>query len=135
MSWNKRVTVSKTTYKDIVDSKDVVEYLAEVVEVYYLKNDSDRSDRVGYSNPITPSGLSTESQEDALIQLKRDLELQLEAVNYVLTGKTPVFNVNDADTYIPGEPSELARAYEQESVESTKVLDKDDAYYNEKYSE
>ncbi len=114
MPWNNRVQIDTYTHTD-----QSVEYTASIVEVFY-------GDKVGSTDDVTPVG-SGASERDAVLELKNSLELMLESVNYVLSGKTPVFCPNDESTHIPGEPSQYIRRQE--------FLDRDDAFMNERYGD
>lgn len=114
MSWNNRVVVQPYTHKD-----GTVEHTASIVEVFY-------GDKVGSTGDIAPSG-SGSSERDAIVELKGSLELMLEAVNFVLSGETTVYNFEDVSTHNPGAHSKIIRRRE--------FLDRDDDFMDERYGD
>ncbi|AFC21840.1 hypothetical protein GAP32_388 [Cronobacter phage vB_CsaM_GAP32] len=121
MSWNNRVQIDEHQYPD-----GTKEYCATIHEVFY---DIERG--VGSTAAaITPMG-SAFSKEEAIESLKFNLELMLEAVNFVIEGKTTVYDYENKETHNPGASSLVIRKYDAKNA----VLDKDDAYMDEKYDE
>lgn len=114
MSWNNRVVVE--TYKHI---DGTIDHIATIVEVHY-------GDKVGSTGEITPSGCGS-TEEEAISELKRELERMLEAVNFVQSKQTTVYNFDDVVTHDPGARSEVMRQY--------RVLDRDDDFMDERYGE
>lgn len=117
--WNNRVMIEPYTFED-----GAVELTATVHEVYYMK------EGVGYTSPISPAGTG-ETELAALEELKLELQLMLEAVDYAIQNKTSVFDYDNPETHNPGAPSLIMREHEAKNA----VLDKDDAYMAEKYDE
>lgn len=120
MSWNNRVQINEFEYPN-----GTKEYSATIHEVFY---DIERG--VGSTGEIAPEG-SGSTKEDALNSLKFNLELMLEAVNFVIDGKTTVYDYENKETHNPGATSQVMRDYKARNA----VLDKDDAYMDEKYDE
>ncbi|QXO12645.1 hypothetical protein pEaSNUABM49_00404 [Erwinia phage pEa_SNUABM_49] len=118
MSWNNRVSIHEHTYQD-----GEKESTATVHEVYYT------DDGVMFSAAIAPQGSGSNSTE-ALQELKLELQLMLEAVEYALDGKTSIFDYDNKDTHDAGEHSEIIRKRNE-----VKVLDPDDVYLDEKYGD
>ena len=119
--WNNRVMVSEHTYPC-----GTKEFAATVHEVHYTNDDNS----TGYTEEIAPMGVG-ESTEQALVGLKAELELMLEAVEFAIQGKTSIFDYEKPETHNPGEQSLVMRMRNAKD----EVLDKDDAYMAEKYDE
>jgi len=115
MSWNNRVVVETYEHED-----GTIEHIATIVEVYYGNN------RIGGTGEITPSGCGS-NQEEAIAELKLELERMLEAVNFVQSKQTTVYNFADVTTHEPGARSEVMR--------QKHVLDRDDDYMDERYGD
>ncbi|SOK59211.1 hypothetical protein [Yersinia phage fHe-Yen9-03] len=118
MSWNNRVIINEHTY---IDGEK--ESTATMHEVHYT------ADGVMFSGVLFPQGSGTDSTE-ALQALKLELQMMLEAVEFVLDGKTSIFDYDNKDTHDAGEHSEIIRKRNE-----VKVLDRDDAYLDEKYGD
>lgn len=115
MSWNNRVSVNIEEYND------GCMYTASIHEVYYI-------DELGVgSSPAKLVGNDAEDKHTALLQLKNELELMLESVNYAIEGKTEIFDMNDISTFDPGAKSVILKNIISD------VLDYDDEYMDEKY--
>lgn len=112
--WNNRVEITKT------ESDNFVEFSASIVEVYYGFSG------VSNTGEIAPMGTG-ETEHQAILGLKEELERMLESVNFVLEGKTSVYNYLDSSTHHPGEPSSV--------VKKNEVLDADDAFMDERYGD
>lgn len=97
--WNNRVEITKT------ESDDFVEFSASIIEVYYEPN------AVSNTDEIAPMGTG-ETEREAILDLKAELERMLESVNFVLEGKTSVYNFLDRSTHEPGEPSSVVKRHE-----------------------
>lgn len=117
--WNNRVMIEPYT-----ENSGETEFTATVHEVYYMHKG------VSYTNPIAPAG-SGETELVALAELKLELQLMLEAVDFAIENKTSVFDYNNPETHSPGAPSLVMREHKAQNA----VLDKDDAYLDEKYGE
>jgi hypothetical protein len=114
--WNHRVEITEIT--------ETEEFCASIVEVYYEPNS------VGSTEEITPMGAGKTKQE-AILALKEELELMLESVNFVLEGKTSVYDLLDRSTHTPGAESVIAKEYEARYG----GIDPDDAYMDEQNEE
>lgn len=112
--WNNRVMIEPYTHTD-----GTVEHTATVHEVFYME------DGVGYTSPVAPSG-TAETKVEALKELKMELELMLEAVNFAIEDKTSVFDYDNIETHNPGAHSVVMREYKATNPEKFSVLDKDD---------
>lgn len=116
--WNNRVEVTKT------EMDDYTEFSASIIEVYYEPN------AVGSTSEIAPMGTG-ETEQEAILELKAELERMLESVNFVLEGKTSVYNLLDRSTHNPGAESVVAKEYEARYG----GIDPDDAYMDEQNEE
>jgi len=116
--WNNRVEVTRT------EIENYVEFSASIIEVYYEPKS------VGSTGEIAPMGTG-ETEHDAILDLKAELERMLESVNFVLEGKTSVYNYQDTSTHNPGAKSELVKSL----TPRYNVIDPDDDYMDEKHTD
>lgn len=118
MSWNNRVQVQKYTHADGTE-----EFTATVHEVFY-----DAIKGVGGTDAISPQGEGNTSIE-AVQSLKLELQLMLEAVDFVLEGKTSIYDHDVVSTRDPGAKSEIIQSQKSD------VLDRDDDFMDERYGD
>lgn len=117
MTWNYRVQMNVHESPD--GSK---EHSATIHEVYYSTEKG-----VGSTDEIAPMGTG-DNATDALESLKSELLLMLESVQFVLDGKTPVYDYENKETHDPGHKSLILKA-------RYGGVDPDDAYRDEQDEE
>lgn len=122
MSWNNRVSINEHTYQN-----GTKESTASIHEVYYNTDGG-----LGFTDAITPMGTGSNSTE-AIKELKLELQRMLESVEYVLAGKTTIFDYDNKATHNAGERSGIK--HEHNEVLDNEVLDNDDEYLDEKYGD
>lgn len=119
MSWNNRVEINK--YENTDGS---TEYTAYIVEVHYTDG------KVGGTGEISPMG-SASTEKDAVLELKAELERMLESVQFVIDGKTTIYDYENKETHNPGAKSIVS----EELKARYNVIDPDDAYRDEQDEE
>jgi predicted RNase H-like HicB family nuclease len=100
------------------------EYSATIHEVYYTK------EGVASTDEISPMGCG-ETPTEALQALKDELQLMLESVQYVMDGKTSLYDYENSVTHDPGAKSLVSK----ELKARYSVIDPDDDYMDEKYGD
>lgn len=100
------------------------EYSATIHEVYYSEKG------VGSTDEISPLGTG-ETPEEALQSLKFELQRMLESVQFVLDGKTVIYDYKNKETHDPGAESIVSK----ELKARYNVIDPDDDYMDEKYGD